>query len=149
MPRMSTLAPTGHPSPPDQSALILQVLSLEYQTLRADMIARSSARFQFLGFVVAAAAIIAAAIGAAGDNGVHPAVWYVGIGVLAFSLASFWMLGRDQARLSAKVAELEARINDLVPGNRLLLWESAHQKRSAFEQWVLGIRPSGDKRGLL
>lgn len=41
----------------------VQVLALEYQTLRADLQTRSAARFQFLGFVTSAAAILATGLG--------------------------------------------------------------------------------------
>jgi len=42
---------------------VLQVLTMEYEALNARMVARISARFQFLGFLTAGAAILAAGTG--------------------------------------------------------------------------------------
>ncbi len=42
---------------------VIQVLSLEYQTLRAELFTRMSGRFQFLGFMTTAAALVIAGIG--------------------------------------------------------------------------------------
>jgi hypothetical protein len=41
----------------------LQVLMLEYGTLRTEILMRLSARYQFIGFITAAAALIGVAIG--------------------------------------------------------------------------------------
>jgi hypothetical protein len=122
--------------------LKVQVLSLEYETLRADMLMRTSSRYQFLGFVTAAAAILATG---AGHLSLGPGVWFLAIlagGIFLLGLASFWYQGTYVARMSMKVAEIENRINDLVPvePGKLLGWESDHQRRSRFDQWVLGHR---------
>lgn len=41
----------------------VDVLGLEYQSLRADLVMRSGVRFQFLGFITASAAILATGLG--------------------------------------------------------------------------------------
>jgi hypothetical protein len=133
---------------PDRNAIterdrVLQVLSLEYETARAELLMRSSARYQFLGFTTAAAALLGSGIG-------HPALglgtWILGslaAGVFILGLASFWWLGRDITYISARVADIEHRINEIVPmepgAPKLLSWESDHQHRTKFERFFLGL----------
>jgi hypothetical protein len=131
--------------PVTERGLKLQVLSLEYETLRAEMLTRTASRYQFLGFTTAGAAILATV---ADRLSLVPGVWFLAIlagGIFLSGLASFWVLGRDLVLLSVRVAGIESRINDLVPGNpRILSWESDHQRRTRFARWVLGFRlPKG------
>jgi hypothetical protein len=123
---------------------LLQVLSMEYETLRSKMHVKSTARFQFLGLTTAGAAIFATGFGQSFGK---PAAWVllaVSAGVLVFGLGAFWRLGRDEAILSHRLAEVERRINRLVPPPEnepeLLRWESDHQSRSFVDRWLLGLR---------
>jgi hypothetical protein len=124
----------------------VQILALEYQTLRADLQTRSAARFQFLGFVTAAAAILATGLG----HSTGPTTYVLEIlGALLFivGVISFWLQGKDQARISAHIVEIERRINQLVPSQpNLLTWETRHQERSRFDRWILGLRYPSPKR---
>jgi hypothetical protein len=122
----------------------VQVLALEYQSLRADLQTRSAARFQFLGFVTAAAAILATGLG---HSTADLTTYAIGGALFLVGLVSFWLQGNDQARISAHIAEIEQRINQLVPGQlNLLTWETRHQERSCFHRWILGLRYPSPKQ---
>jgi len=126
---------------------VLQVLAMEYQSLNAQIVARLSARYQFLGFLTAGAAILAAASG-------HPifsaGTWVLGIlaiGVFIFGLFCFWYLGRTIAILAARIADIEKRVNKLVPAEsadapRLLSWELDQRGRTGISLFLLGFRSS-------
>lgn len=121
--------------------LMVQVLSLEYQTLRDDVLHRSSGRFQFLGLMTTAAALVASGILGHSVFGVQ--TWIsasLAVGVFAVGLACFMILGQHMARLRARVAEIEKRINALVPAesesSMLLSWESVHQQRTRLQKLI-------------
>ncbi|WP_406393685.1 hypothetical protein OG806_24705 [Streptomyces sp. NBC_00882] len=117
------------------------VLALEYQSLRSDLVMRSAARFHFLGFVTASAAILATGLGSW-----HLSLVSLGATLFVIGLTIFWLQGREQAAISTKIAEIEKRINDLVPADpNLLSWETAHQERSFFDYWILGLRRGNRK----
>jgi sulfite exporter TauE/SafE len=109
----------------------LQVLMLEYGTLRAEILMRLSARYQFIGFVTGAAALVGVAIGY--SSGLK--VWLltaVSIAVLALGFYGYCRMILRGRLISAKVAEIEDRINKLVPAEpgtpNLLSWESKHNQ---------------------
>jgi hypothetical protein len=140
----------SNPVDPDRE-LKVQVLSLEYQTLRGSILMRTSARYQFLGFTTAAAAILATG---AGSRSFGAEVWFLAIlagGIFLFGAGSFWYLGSEIAYQSRRVAEVERRINGLVPVDSdhgpLLSWDSDHQRRTRFDQWFWGHRVS-EKRAM-
>ncbi|WP_431681262.1 hypothetical protein [Kitasatospora sp. KL5] len=112
------------------------MLALEYQSLRSDLVMRSAARFQFLGFITASAAILATGLGSW-----HLRLVSLGAALFVIGLTVFWLQGKEQAEISTKIAEIEKRINDLVPNDpNLLSWETTHQERSFFDRWILGLR---------
>lgn len=124
----------------------VKVLSMEYQSLRSDLQMRSSARFQFLGLVTAAAAVLATGLGGSHSNRVTLVLEIAGAVLFGLGLISFWLQGKDQAIISAQIASIETKINKLVQaesgGPDLLRWETINQKRSLFDKWVLGLRLS-------
>jgi hypothetical protein len=122
----------------------VQVLALEYQSLRADLQVRSAARFQFLGFITAAAAILATGLGHLSSNQTHILEGLAFL-LFIFGLASFWLQGKDQALISAHVANLEEKINQAMSAD-LLTWETQHQERSFFNYWILGLRYPSPRR---
>lgn len=131
--------------------LKVQVLSLEYQTLRAAIMMRTSSSYQFLGLATAAAAILASG---AGGLSFSSRGWFLVIlagGVFAFGVGGFRTLGKQVAFQSKRVAEIEDRINALVPAEtgepKLLSWELDHQHRSRFERLVIGHRIHADGPG--
>lgn len=119
---------------------------MEYQSLNAQIIARLSARYQFLGFLTAGSAILAAA---SGQPIFRAGTWLLAtlaVGVFALGLFCFWYLGRNMAILSARVAHIEKRINSLVPvessdTSGLLSWESDRQQRTTISLFFEGLRP--------
>ncbi len=126
---------------------ILHVLTMEYNSLNTQIMARVSARYQFLGFVTAGSAILAAASG-------HPifssGTWVLAalaIGVFVFGIFCFWRLGRTIAILASRVAIIEKRINKLIPAEsadapRLLSWELDQQQKAGITLFLQGLRPS-------
>jgi sulfite exporter TauE/SafE len=113
----------------------LQVLMLEYGTLRAEILMRLSARYQFIGFITAAAALIGVAIGY--SSGLK--VWLLTVVTITVVVAGLYGYFRMVLRgklISARVAEIEDRINKLVPVEpgtpNLLSWESEHQNEPLF-----------------
>jgi hypothetical protein len=118
----------------------IDVLGLEYQSLRSDLIMRSGARFQFLGFITASAAILATGLGDSHSSLETHVLVVLGIVLFIFGLVTFWLQGREQAVISAKIASIEQRLNNLVQKPGLLSWETTHQERSFFNCWILGLR---------
>src|ERR1700759_1535704 len=117
----------------------LQVLTLEYETLRAESLPRLSARYQFVGFVTGAAALIGVAIGY--SSGVK--VWLLVIASIAVLAVGFYGYCRMVMRgrlISARLAEIENRINSLVPKGpdnpNLLRWESEHENEPLISALV-------------
>jgi hypothetical protein len=124
---------------------ILQVLTMEYQSLNAQIIARLSARYQFLGFLTAGSAILAAASGHPIFNSGTWVLATLAVGVFALGLFCFWYLGRNMAILSARVAGIEERINELISSessnvSKLLSWESDRQRRTSIGLFLEGLR---------
>ena len=120
----------------------VQVLSLEYQTLRDEVLTRLSSRYQFLGFTTAAAALLATG---SGNLVSGPREWLLPVlaGVIfVLGIGWFWYAGTIIVVLSKRIAEIENRINDIVPADPpLLSWESSHQRRTLVDRWVYGYRP--------
>jgi hypothetical protein len=122
----------------------VDVLGLEYQSLRSDLVMRSGARFQFLGFITASAAILATGLG--DSRSILETRVLVSLGAVLFivGLITFWLQGSEQAAISAKIADIEGRLNHLVGDPGLLSWETDHQQRSFFNRWILGLRLPSD-----
>jgi hypothetical protein len=120
--------------------LKVQVLSLEYQTLRAAIMNQTAASYQFLGLATTAAAILATGAGHLSFS--SGGGWFLAIlagGIFVFGAGSYRLLRMYVAFLSQRVAVIEEKINNLVPGEeRLLSWESDRQNRSRSERWLVG-----------
>ena len=109
---------------------MLQVLALEYGTLREEILMRLNARYQFVGFVTGAAGLIGVGIGY--SSGLK--IWLLvalGVAVLALGIYGYFRMQYYGYLVSARIAQIEDRINKLVPvepGTRSLLsWESEHR----------------------
>jgi hypothetical protein len=124
----------------------VDVLGLEYQSLRSDLVMRSGARFQFLGFITASAAILATGLGDSHSRLEIRVLVSLGAALFVLGLITFWLQGIEQATISAKIAHIEERLNDLVSEPRLLSWETDHQQRSFFNKWILGLRLPANTR---
>jgi hypothetical protein len=115
---------------------VVRVLALEYGTLRDEILARSTARYQFVGFATGAAGLIGAGIGLS-SYGIK--TWIlVGLAsaVIFIGLYGYLLMRYYAVVLSARIAVLEGRINDLVPAEpgfeRLLSWQIDHQGLPLF-----------------
>ena len=120
----------------------IQILSLEYQTLRDELLTLTSGRFQFLGLLAAAAAILAAGLSQTLSHGDK---WFLGglalITILG-GLAYYWVLGTLIITISRRIAAVEQRINEVAYSRvDLLSWESMHQQRSRWTRFTLGPPP--------
>jgi hypothetical protein len=116
---------------------IIQVLSLEYQTIRQEMLLLTSGRFQFLGLMTTAAALLTT--GVFGSSVFRSQTWIsaaLAILVFAFGVACFVFLGRERAIVSVKAEEIERRINALLPAepgfSAVLSLESNHKHLTLY-----------------
>jgi len=112
---------------------------MEYEALNARMVARISARFQFLGFLTAGAAILAAGTG---HSLPFQGTWILAIGVFILGLVSFWGMGRTITALSRHLAEVENGINELIAtepnASKLLHWHLDKLGRGGLLAFLLG-----------
>jgi hypothetical protein len=121
---------------------IIRVLSLEYQTLREEMLTRTSGRFQFLGLMTTAAALLTT--GVFSSSVFRSQTWIsaaLAILVFAFGVACFVYLGRQRMILSDGVAAIERRINNLLPPeagfSAVLSWESNRRDWTLYQKLKL------------
>jgi hypothetical protein len=104
---------------------IIQILSLEYQILREETVLRTTGRFQFLGLMTTAAALLTTGI--FGSSSFKNQTWIaasLALLVFLFGVVCFVYLGRQRGVALMQVAALEKRINALVqaePGYSMIL----------------------------
>lgn len=132
-------------SPPTDIDRILQVLFVEYAALNAKMTTRTSARYQFLGFITAGAAILATGTGSSFSGQRTWILVGLAIATFIFGLASFWLLGRAITRMSDRVADIEGQINSLIPGEYLSYHLAGQQQRGLWT-FILGYGSISDMR---
>lgn len=114
---------------------IIQTLCVEYQVLREEVLLRTTGRYQFLGLMTTAAALLTT--GVFGSSVFRSQTWIsAGLAALvfAFGIVCFIYLGRQRALTLLKVAALEKRINALLaaePG-----FSGVLTRASAPEHWT-------------
>jgi hypothetical protein len=94
---------------------VIQLLSLEYQILREATMLRTTGRFQFLGLMTTAAALLTT--GVFGSSTFGSQIWIaasLATLVFSFGVICFIYLGRQRGLELAQIATLEKRINALV-----------------------------------
>ena len=99
----------------------VDVLFKEYDTLRGEIIARTSGGYQLISIVALLSSALLAWAGS------HPASVMLWIGLLIIvgaSILFFAWAHRDNNMLGRRIAEIEKEINDLLGGRELLKWES-------------------------
>jgi hypothetical protein len=118
---------------------IIQLLSLEYQILREETVLRTTGRFQFLGLMTTAAALLTT--GAFGSSSFRSQTWIaasLAMLVLVFGVVCFIYLGRQRGLALMQVAVLEKRINALIqaePGySAVLSLESNRVRWTVYEK---------------
>jgi hypothetical protein len=115
---------------------IIQLLSLEYQILREVTVLRTTGRFQFLGLMTTAAALLTT--GVFSSSTFTSQTWIaasLATLVFAFGVICFIYLGRQRGLALVKVAMLEKRINALVqaePGYSAVLSLESTRVRWTF-----------------
>jgi hypothetical protein len=118
----------------------IQVLALEYQAMRSELTMRLSARYQFVGFITGAAALIGAGIG---YSTVGAKTWILaGLAILVIfaGILGFYRMGFHIIHLAGRLATLENRINAIAePGAAALLtWASGRRPPALWETVSLG-----------
>jgi hypothetical protein len=122
----------------------LDVMSLEYISLRSEIGERTERRFQTVTVFLAAGALLAGV--KQGDLNVA----VVGLAAaLVLAGAVVWVsAGRSIGRVSAHLAELEKRIDDLIDPDDFqppLTWERRRQERRGWNKFWFG---AGASRGV-
>lgn len=122
---------------------MIRVLSLEYETLREEILVRTSGRYQFLALMTTAAALLASGFGRSIFSDQAWISSFLALLVFAAGLTYYWRLGHHIVMVSRHIANLEARINALVhvrPGTaEPLSWETRHQHRGRWQRISLGL----------
>src|ERR1700716_193070 len=91
----------------------IQIIFKEYDTLRAEIIARTTGGFQLISII----ALLSSALLAWAGSHPYSKVLWVGIGVLCLaSVLFFYVAHRDINLLASRVRQLEAEINKLAGG---------------------------------
>jgi O-antigen ligase len=105
----------------------IAILFKEYETLRAEIIARLNHSYQILGIgTVALTWILSRPV----DR-----MLFIALGALIFAVAAItWKIRRDLGRLSARLREVEVHINTLA-GERLLGWETTWSSKVTGWFW--------------
>ena len=131
---------------------IIQLLSLEYQILREVTVLRTTGRFQFLGLMTTAAALLTT--GVFSSSTFTNQTWIaasLATLVFAFGVICFIYLGRQRGLALIKVAMLEKRINALVqaePGYSAVLSLESTRVRSMAKLSCSCLEPEpGDALG--
>jgi hypothetical protein len=128
----------------DDTARRLDVLLHEYDTLRAEILARTSSRFQLLGLAAVAATLVTAKWGSGNPPGLDGLWIALGIaGGTALVAAVIWVVfGFYINRCAARIKQIEKKINDKLGGEPILIWESrlvsflgSRSKSKAEEEW--------------
>jgi hypothetical protein len=109
----------------------IQIIFKEYDTLRAEIIARTTGGFQLISII---ALLSSALLAWAGSHSASKVLW-VGVGVLcAASALFFYVAHRDVNMLASRVKEIEAEINHLAGDIELLKWET--HSGAAVTGWI-------------
>jgi hypothetical protein len=117
---------------------ILALRTLEYGTLRTEILARSNAKSQQFTVVVAVSALLA---GLASGETVSAWGFVLAAGVSLLGLASWFDASRSIGRLSRRLALIECEINTLMAvygAGDVLHWEIPQQQRGWFKRLVFG-----------
>jgi hypothetical protein len=142
----------AEPEPPPERdwSQVLSSLSLEYGTLREELLERTARRTQTAGFLTASAAVLVA-LASTKDNTWVPLLMAVAGVFVILAALTWWGNGRTIRKLSAHVAQLECDINAATNGTlattRYLRWESEHQDRNLwFRLWYGQGQPPAPRR---
>src|SRR5438093_6794501 len=110
----------------------INIVLKEYDTLRAEVLQRLSARYQLLAVVAALGTLV-------GTRDVPASVIAVTVAITLVVLAVVWIwFLYDIDRCAEKISEIEDHVNKLA-GTRLLSWETTRlQTQGKLERIVVG-----------
>lgn len=106
---------------------VIDVILHEYDALRAEVVSRSDARFQLVGFLAIAATLLGTQISEAARG------WLIGITVAGF-IAIWLRFGFLMKRCAKRIREIEDYVNDKL-GSELLVWENRQPGRGVYK-WI-------------
>lgn len=141
----------------------LDVLLHEYDTLRAEILARTSSRFQLLGLAAVAATLVTAKWGSGNLPGWD--IFWIVVGIVggtAVVAAVIWLVfGFYINRCAARIIQIEEEINNKL-GDPVLIWESglvplsrlrslrpSRSRSKAREEWCKALQEAKDATGTL
>ena len=148
----------GRPKPnlmPDENLdRIIEMLSLEYQKISDEIVVRTSGRFQFLGLMTTAAALLTTGVF---SSSVFKGQFWIAailvISVFSFGVVCFVYLGRQRSTLLRRILDIERRINVLVPPEpgfaAVLTYQSSRKYLSIYERLKLVLHPAPAEYDLL
>ena len=106
---------------PERTKVIIDVLLHDYDAMRAEIVSRTSSRFQLVGLAAVAATLVTAKWASGWD------VLWISLGTVIFG-AIIWLIFRLFInRCAARVLQIEDKINNLLDTSRngpVLTWES-------------------------
>jgi hypothetical protein len=118
---------------------MIKILSLEYEALRSSMLTLTSGRYQFFGLMTTAAALLATGVSHSSSSDQKWILGSLALTTFIVGLIYFLHLGQHIIGVSARLANIEDRINELAYSQtKLLSWESEHQQRNLWKQISLG-----------
>jgi hypothetical protein len=100
---------------------MIQILSLEYGALRSEILTLTSGRYQFFGLMTTAAALLASGISHSVSLAERWTLGFLALAIFLVGLVYYLRLGRNIARISARIASIENRINELAYSQSKLL----------------------------
>jgi hypothetical protein len=130
------MAPPTPPSQPvsdksgrraDKASLVVEVLMHEYDALRAEVLMRAAARFQLLGFMGVAAALL-------GTQNINITWRITLISLIVIVCGYLWYVFAGYANAcAARQRDIEREINEML-GQTVLVWEST--RRTSWDKWI-------------
>lgn len=112
----------------DRKQLIVDLLLHEYDALRAEILSRTTSRFQLLGFAAVAVSVLIA-------NNVGGVLKGLLITAIVVAAAAIWLrFGRYTDRCAARIKGIEATINSEVHANAL--WWETNRPSISFSETV-------------
>lgn len=113
----------------DREQLIVDLLLHEYDALRAEILARTTSRFQLLGFAAVAVSVLAATT----IGGVWKGIL---IAIIVVAAAAIWLrFGRYTDRCAARIRGIEATINFEVHAHAL--WWETNRPSVSFVETII------------
>jgi hypothetical protein len=109
----------------------IEVVLHEYDALRDEIVSRTEARFQLVGFLAIAATIL-------GTTGIAKSSRWVLIIIVVVVLIGIWFVfGSYIRRCAIRLREIETWVNNQLGGESVLRWES-NLPRNGFRRFIRG-----------